>query len=380
VSAVTTGADLDPDGYSVVVAGGTPRAIGVNGTITVTGIATGARSVELTGVAANCTVAGDNPRSVTVTAGTVSTTFEVTCAALTGDLAVTTTTTGEDLDDGYTVSVDGGAAQAIGANATLTLPDLDPGTYSVELGDVAANCTVGGTNPRSVDVPAGGTGTAAFAVTCSATVGALEVTAATTGDDLDPDGYAVSVDGGTPQAIAIDGTVSFPGLDAGDHTVELSGVAANCSVGGENPRTVAVTAGETAQTTFDVTCGQLFGSIELTTTTTGIGLDGDGYQVTIDGAAAGTVGINETVVLGDVPVGDRTVELQGIAGTCSATSANPETVTVTDGGTSPVAFDLFCFRNLSDELVFVSEARREPAALFHGRGRLAADEPEQRSG
>jgi Tol biopolymer transport system component len=135
---------------------------------------------------------------------------------------------------------------------------------------------------------------------------------------------------------------------------------------------VAVTAGETAQTTFDVTCGQLFGSIELTTTTTGIGLDGDGYQVTIDGTAAGTVGINETVVLSDVPVGDRSVELQGIAGTCSATSANPETVTVAEGGTSPVAFDLFCFRNLSDELVFVSERDGNPQLYF-----MAADGSQQ---
>jgi len=41
---------------------------------------------------------------------------------------------------------------------------------------------------------------------------------------------------------------------AGAHPVALSGVAANCVVGGANPRTVSVPAGGTATTTFAVTC------------------------------------------------------------------------------------------------------------------------------
>jgi len=105
-------------------------------------------------------------------------------------------------------------------------------------------------------VPSGGTATTTFAVSCTATSGngSLTVTASTTGSNLDPDGYIVSVDGGAAsQPIATNGSVTFTG-PAGDHTVELSGVAANCTVGGANPRTVTVPAGGTASTTFAVSC------------------------------------------------------------------------------------------------------------------------------
>jgi hypothetical protein len=136
VSAVTAGSDLDADGYTVSVDGGAAQAIGVNGTITVASLSAGDHTVELGGVAANCTVTGSNPRTVTVVAGsTASTTFNVTCSALVGDLEVTTATTGSDPDSAYTVSVDGGAAQAIGANDTLAITGLAAGDHAVLLGD-----------------------------------------------------------------------------------------------------------------------------------------------------------------------------------------------------------------------------------------------------
>ena len=87
--------------------------------------------------------------------------------------------------------------------------------------------------------------------------GSLTVTTATSGatGDLDPDGYTVSVDGGAAsQPIPDNGSVTFTG-PAGDHTVALSGLAANCAVSGANPRTVTVPSGGTATTTFSVSCG-----------------------------------------------------------------------------------------------------------------------------
>ncbi|HYT73034.1 MAG TPA: hypothetical protein VEK78_16735 [Gemmatimonadales bacterium] len=86
------------------------------------------------------------------------------------------------------------------------------------------------------------------------TTGNLTVTAATSGQNQDPDGYTVTVDGGQSKSIANDGSVTYDGLTAGDHTVELSGVASNCTVNGANPRTVSVPAGSTAQTEFAVSC------------------------------------------------------------------------------------------------------------------------------
>ena len=95
------------------------------------------------------------------------------------------------------------------------------------------------------------------------TTGSIRVTAATGGTDLDPDGYTVALQGDTlsgtgssSQPIAVNGTVTFSQLKPGTYSLALSGAVANCPVGGQDPRTVSVTAGGTTLTTFQVTCVQ----------------------------------------------------------------------------------------------------------------------------
>src|SRR5438445_9688406 len=88
-----------------------------------------------------------------------------------GNLTVSTSTTGSNLDpDGYTVAVDGGPGQAIGINGSVTFTNLAASSHSVTLSGVAANCTVTGGNTQTVSVPAGGSATLPFSVTCTATV------------------------------------------------------------------------------------------------------------------------------------------------------------------------------------------------------------------
>ncbi|HET6639033.1 MAG TPA: hypothetical protein VFH82_09660 [Gemmatimonadota bacterium] len=262
ITTATSGDDQDPDGYTFAVDGGSAQAVGTNAVVTVQDLALGDHQVSLSGVAANCTVGGDNPRTVSISSGaTAQTTFSITCEALpptVGALDVVTTTSGEDLDpDGYSVSVGGGAATPIGIEDTLNFPGLTPGDYEVLLSDVAANCTVAGDNPRTAAVSAGATAETTFAITCAETEGALDVVTATSGEDLDPDGYSVSVGGGAATPIGVEDTLGFPGLTPGDYEVLLSNVAANCTVAGDNPRTVAVSAGATAETTFAVTCSAI---------------------------------------------------------------------------------------------------------------------------
>ncbi len=98
--------------------------------------------------------------------GTAQVTIEAPASG-TGTLSVTTTTTGTNVDpDGYTVTVDGTQSQAIGVNGTLNLTSLAVGDHTVELGDVAQNCTVTGLNPRTVSVPFNGTASTTFEVRC----------------------------------------------------------------------------------------------------------------------------------------------------------------------------------------------------------------------
>src|SRR5205823_12781677 len=103
----TTGQDLDPDGYTVTVDGGQSRSLGVNTSTTYSGLTATSHTVELTGIAGNCTVSGQNPRTVTVATSGTTTTFTITCAALTGSLTVTTSTSGPNAPSSYTVTVDG---------------------------------------------------------------------------------------------------------------------------------------------------------------------------------------------------------------------------------------------------------------------------------
>jgi hypothetical protein len=178
VTASTTGSDLDPDGYIITVDGGRDRPIAANGPLTVASLSPGDHQVQLSGVAANCQVQGDNPRTVTVSAGATATAdFVITCtggAPTTGSIAVSTTTGGQDLDpDGYTLQLDGADKGAIGTTATVTLDQLTPAAHSVGLAGVAANCSVGGDNPRAVTVVAGNAAPAAFTISCTALGGGV---------------------------------------------------------------------------------------------------------------------------------------------------------------------------------------------------------------
>ena len=171
----------------------------------------------------------------------------------TGNLTVTTSTTGSSLPSGYTVAVDGGPGQAIGINSSVTFTGLAAGSHTVALSGVPSNCTVSGGTSQTVSVPSGGTANATFNVSCTTPPGSLTVSTSTTGSSL-PSGYTVAVDGGPGQAIGINSSVTFTNLTAGSHTVALSGVPSNCTVSGGASRTVAVPSGGTASTTFSVSC------------------------------------------------------------------------------------------------------------------------------
>jgi hypothetical protein len=301
VTTSTTGEDQDPDGYTIVVDGSTSQSIAASGVHVFQDLAAGDHTVELTGVAANCAVQGDNPRTATVPEdGIGQTSFSVVCTAIPGALQVTTFTTGADLDqDGYTVTVDG-SSRAIATNGQVTFTDLAPGDHQVALGNVASNCTVAGSNPRTVPVVSGETAQTTFNLTCEAPPGNLQVNTSTTGQNL-PAGYTVLVDGGQSRAIGITGSVTYTNLAAGNHSVQLAGVPSNCTVA-NNPRTVAVPSGETAQTTFSVTCSATTGDLEVSTLTSGQNLDPDGYTVVLDGNGSGSqaIGINGTVTFNDL--------------------------------------------------------------------------------
>src|SRR2546430_1547873 len=82
VSTSTTGAALDPDGYTVTVDGTLSQPVGTSGSVTFDSLVSGPHRVELAGVAENCTVIGANPQTDPASAGdTAPAAVGVSCAS-----------------------------------------------------------------------------------------------------------------------------------------------------------------------------------------------------------------------------------------------------------------------------------------------------------
>jgi hypothetical protein len=161
----TSGGDLDLDGYVVVLDGTTRRLLLVNGSISVSDIAPGTHVASLEMVADNCTVRGDNQRSLNVTAGqSVEVTFEVVCDP-TG-VAVTVHTTGSDLPTNYQVAVNGGLSVFLEPNGSAVVSRLQPGTNTVGLSIPSDNCTVAGGELKTVEISARTVTPVAFEIAC----------------------------------------------------------------------------------------------------------------------------------------------------------------------------------------------------------------------
>jgi hypothetical protein len=260
-----------------------------------------------------------------------------------GSIVASVSTTGPDAPSSFGVALDGDAPQTVGANASRSFTNLVPGTYSVALTSLPANCAAAGDNPRDVTVAGGAEVSVAFEVTCTQVArGSLQVTTTAAGQDIDSDGFSVSIDGGTPQSIDTNATRTFNNLPAGSHTVELSGLAGNCAVDGANPRTVNVPADQTATTTFAVVCVTTRGEIVVTVTSVGVSFDPDGYEVDLDDDRKQPVASNGSTTFTSVLEGTHTLTLGDVEGGCTIESENPLSVEVIAGQSTAASFDVEC--------------------------------------
>ena len=334
ITLAVSGLDVDPDGYEVMVNGNSATTLTGPGSITLD-LSLGQHAITLGALASNCTLQSPVVDEITVSqSATARSSFAVVCTALTGVVQVTALTTGTDIDpDGYQVALADSVVQPLAAVGTVWIGGVSGGTHSLSLGGLAANCSVTGSNPVNVSVTVGGlvrdTARVTLNVTCTALTGVVHVTAATTGTDLDPDGYQITLDGGPVHALAANGAIWIAGVSGGTHSLSLGGVASNCSVAGSNPVSVGVTVGglvrDTAQVAFSVGCTPLPRTgADLVVTTTGTTPD-DQYSVVIyssncdyycDVAWQGTVPANGTVPI-TLPVDSYTYNVTDIAANCS---------------------------------------------------------------
>jgi len=223
----------------------------------------GTYTIALNDVAQNCSVGAPNPRTVTVVANVhTEITFAVTCVAIT-TIRVSASTSGPDADQNYRaeVGVDCPLGPCnvlyfqVGTPVTLEVP---AGTYPVRLTDIASNCAVSGSNPVSVAASAGSTANVAFQVTCTA-LPVVRVTAPTSGTNRDASYSVVNEStcdyyyGCDQKVLPAAGAVEFK-VATGSYVFRLIDIASNCTVNGNNPRTVNVVASGTTDLVFPVTC------------------------------------------------------------------------------------------------------------------------------
>jgi hypothetical protein len=381
----TSGSSLDQDGYRVRLDDGAPRQMANNGTVTFQGVAAGSHEVALEDVAANCLPGPSNPLTIAVqSSATASTAFDVECGVVMADAGGTAATPdgkaridvpGDALADTTILSVvpaadsllptGPDAARYVAGSAYRFRPDstlfaraaqiaitydpgrVPPGVASTSLRlhaitGAAWTPILGSAVDTSLHTVTGPVDRLGIYGAVAARAGILRITSATTGSDLDPDGYRLSVDADSGRAMGTNDTLYVGGLSVGEHAVRLEGAAVNCRISEPNPRTVDVPLKDTVTTGFEVICQPLTGDLGVTVSTSGSSLDKNGYTVVVDSGMATPIPPNGAVLFRDLRVGDHSVELGNVSKKCSLSGANPRSVTVVFGDTISTAFEVTC--------------------------------------
>jgi len=166
-----------------------------------------------------------------------------------GVVAIKATTTGEDQDNRYDVSI--GAEHRVTTPAGYATFTVAPGTMVVKFEGVALNCVVEGETTRTVTVAKGQTVVLDFSVGCLAT--GVIVTTHTVGSDF-PDNYYVSVAGLNPGTIGTNATVTISRLTPGTYSAKLILPGENCTPVSTKEVTVEVTNRKLSPVNFELQC------------------------------------------------------------------------------------------------------------------------------
>jgi hypothetical protein len=84
------------------------------------------------------------------------------------------------------------------------------------------------------------------------------------------------------------------------------------------------------------------GALEISTSTTGVNIDSDGYTCVMDFNSRDPMGVNQTVTLTGLSVGDHSVALMDIAHNCQLSGSNPRWVNVAADNVAQITFSIIC--------------------------------------
>jgi Tol biopolymer transport system component len=154
--------------------------------------------------------------------------------------------------DRYRVRLDGRFEAALTESDGALFDPVAAGQHLVTLDEYPTRCQVAQGPARTVLVTAGDTATASFDLSCPNEFGGLLVRLSVSGEDQDPNGYTVVVDG-QGQGSGLFGTVALRAA-AGSHTVEVNDASPSCPVQGDATQEVVVPAGGSVTVNFEIVC------------------------------------------------------------------------------------------------------------------------------
>lgn len=253
IEVTTIGKDLDPDGYTLRL-NETLRHIDATTSLEFPVLQAGSHVIDLGGLSPNCTIVeGNRARVELQRGGTETVRFTVTCAAYFGDVLVSASSSGADIDpSGYLLVFDTNEELQLPTDGEVTIDRVPAGPHSVEFRGVAPNCAVNGANPIIFGTQPEVTTHLEFAITCVA-LARVRVVAVTSGVDLDPNGYLLTVREESGVTLPVNGERLIP-IAPGPATVDISGLAPNCEVTGSASQTVTVVSELTVDVRFDIVC------------------------------------------------------------------------------------------------------------------------------
>lgn len=197
----------------------------------------------------------------------------------------------------------------------------------------------------------------ALAIACMELPGAIHVSASTSGDSVDANGYTLVVAGPSflqTASIGSSGSVTFEGLVAGDYAVAITDLAVNCRLTGASQHSAAVISKKTAEVTFGVECPR-FGNIRVRAVTTGSHPDRDGYRITATRESRShqseVAATGEATLVALFP-GSYALALTGAAVNCTAENSS-RVLQVPSGQTIEARFDVAC--GAPPELAFMRD-------------------------
>jgi hypothetical protein len=168
--------------------------------------------------------------------------------------------------------------------------------------------------------------------------GTLVVSTSTVGDDPDPDGFRLTIDGVPSVRLQPTDSVEVA-VPAGRHVIDLVGVAGQCSVDPGTPLDVDMAPPDTTPVAFALNCPKVGASVTITTT--GLDPDQDGYRIEMDGMDRGFVPSSGSAFI-RANLGSRIIALTGLAPNCALAGPDSQTVTIVAGRVTPVTFAASC--------------------------------------